>query len=437
MAKKAEPETFVIKGASFVVTQDAERRILRNVDVLVSGGRISKIGKYLTAKRKVDGKKKLLLPGFVNTHTHLPMTVFRGVGDDMVLQEWLKKRVWPLEGRMKRAHFEAGTVLSHIELIHTGTTAAFDFYNDIDLFYDASKRSGLRLYVGQNVYDGKDGPAPKLALAEKFLKKNRPGEIVQAAVCPHSIYSCSDETIVASKDLARKHGSLFQIHLSETRTEVAECEISRRACRPVELADRLGILDKSTSLAHCGWISKSEAKTIASRGASVSHCPVSNMKLAAGGVTPILELFLYGANISLGTDGSVSNNTLDMFGTMKTAALIQKFHRWDASVLPAQQALDFATLGGARLLGLESEIGSIEEGKSADFILLDLTSIRFQPVTNVVSHIIYSATGDVVTDVFVAGRALKRDGRVVAFDTEKEFAKAQKASDELVSGLED
>lgn len=429
---KARERSFLLKGISIALTQDSQRSVIRGADILVEDGKISKIGKGLRfSGEKIPCRNRLALPGLVNAHTHIPLSLLRGVGDDLPLSDWLEQRIFPLESRMGRRDYLAGASIGCLEAISTGTTTAFDFYNRTDLYRSVLEKSGMRVFCGQNIYDGKDGAGPKLAIAERMLRRNRPGGRVQEAVCPHSMYACSDETLVRCGELAGKYGARLQTHAGETRKEVADCENSR-GCRPAELLARLNFLSPRASLAHCGWISKGEARLIGAAGASAVNCPVSNMKLATGGTMPLPELLASGANVALGTDSATSNNSLDMFETMKFSALLQKQHRWDARAVSAQQALDFATLGGAKAVGMGAETGSLEVGKQADLILLDLSSVRMRPMTDPVSYCAYSATGDIVTDVFVAGRRIKESGKVATIDGESSFAAAEKSVSSLI-----
>lgn len=423
---------FLLKGVSLAVTQDSERRLLRSCDVRVSRGLFWEIGFGLKRDRgeeQIDCKGRLMMPGLINTHNHLPMSVLRGLGDDLPLHEWLTTRIFPLEEKMGKAEYVSGAEFSLMEAALTGTTTVLDMYMQTELYYESLEKSGMRVFSGYSITDFGD-PSEKIRRAEKMLKKGKAGSLVRPGIAPHAIYTTGNETIKACFSLAEKYDTFFQIHASETRKEVSDSELSRGK-RPIEVLDSLGVLSPRTTLAHCGWISKSEARTIARTGAGVSHCPVSNMKLATGGVSPIPELDSYGAKISLGTDGPASNNTLDMFDTMKFSALIHKHHRWDATTVSAQKALDYATIGGARALGIEKETGSIEIGKDADFLLLDLSNFRLKPLANPASLIVYSATGDVPKDVYVRGRKIVSGSRHIAFDSEKS-AKALESATERI-----
>ncbi len=412
--------SFLLKGVSLAVTQNSERRILRSCDVRVSRGLFLEIGFGLKRNRgeeQIDCKGRLMMPGLINTHNHLPMSVLRGLGDDLPLHEWLTTRIFPLEEKMGKTEYVSGAEFSLMEAALTGTTTVLDMYMRTELYYESLEKSGMRVFSGYSITDFGD-PSEKVKRAEKILKKSKAGSIVRPGIAPHAIYTTGDETIKECFSLAEKYNTFFQIHASETRKEVSDSEISRGK-RPIEVLDSLGVLSPRTTLAHCGWISKSEARTIARTGAGVSHCPVSNMKLATGGVSPIPELDSYDAKISLGTDGPASNNTLDMFDTMKFSALIHKHHRWDATAVSAQKALDYATIGGARALGIEKETGSIEIGKEADFLLLDLSNFRLKPIANPVSLLVYSATGDIPKDVYVRGQEIVSNSLHLKFDSRK------------------
>jgi 5-methylthioadenosine/S-adenosylhomocysteine deaminase len=400
--------SILIKNAD-ILTQNTKREHLRG-DIYIEGQNIIQISEkpiLVEADFKIYGDKKLVLPGLINTHTHTPMTLLRGYGDDMVLRKWLGERIWPVEARLDRRSIEAGAKLGLLEMISSGTTAFLDMYFFEDVIGEVTEKAGLRGFLGFALIDfgTPEYPADKMISGcERFVKKWKDHELVTPMIAPHSSYTCGSESLQKAVKIAVKYDVRLHTHCSETREEVYDAQ---RKCglRPIAQLQKMGLLCDRMILAHCGWITKKEVVDIKKAGSSVSHCPVSNMKIATGGFTPVPELIDAGVPVGLGTDGAASNNTLDMFDTMKFCALIHKHHRWDPSILPAQTVLDFATINGGHMLGCEA-IGSIEEGKKADIIILDLQKPRLTPLHDVVSHLVYAAQGGDVSTTIVNGEPL-------------------------------
>lgn len=427
--------TLRIKNAH-ILTQDDQRRRLKG-DVLVRDGLIERVGTVKErAGETIDAEGRLLLPGLVNAHTHLAMTLFRGWGDDLPLEEWLKTRIWPAEDKMKEPEIRVGTRLAALESIASGATTFSDMYFFEDAVAEECANAGLRGYAGWGMVDtGKvvgDEPNPRLPEAEAFLKKWARHPLVRGAIAPHAVYTCTGATYRASAALAEKYGTLLHTHAHETRAEVYGVQ-KEKGKRPLAFLAENGALNGRTLLAHCGWITKQEVAQIAEAGAGVAHCPVSNMKLATGGFTPLPELMTANAKVGLGTDGPASNNTLDVFETMKFTALFHKHARWDARIAPAQAVLDLATRGGAAALGLSGQIGSIEVGKRADLILVDLAKPRMTPLHDPVSQLVYAAHGDDVYATVVDGKVLKLGDEFRTIKADATLAAAQKASDRLTA----
>ena len=421
--------SILIKNA-LIVTQDSERRRFEG-SIYIEDGIIKEVTKeplLLEAEYKIDGRKKVVLPGLINTHTHIPMTLLRGYGDDMVLEDWLKNKIWPIEAKLDRDSISAGTDLGLLEMIYSGTTTYADMYFFEDIIAERTIKAGMRGFLGFSLIDfgTPEYKAEELfPECEKFIKrwKNK-NELITPVIAPHSSYTCSLETLKKCAEISDRYDILIHTHCSETQREVSDVQ-RRYGIRPLEQFKKAGLLGQKTIFAHCGWITKGEVREIARATASVSHNPVSNMKLATGGFTPIPELVNANATVALGTDGAASNNSLDMFETMKFAALIHKHHRWDPCVTPAQQILDFATIGGARALHIENSIGSIEEGKLADLIVIDFNKPHLTPCYDVVSHIIYAAKSADVYATIVNGKPLMLDRKILTMDTEKVLSTAQ------------
>ncbi len=429
----------LLKDCDWVVTQDPQRRVLRNSSVRINDGRIEDIGELNTVPKDdvVDCKGKLLIPGLINTHTHLSMTLFRGYADDLELQEWLEKKIWPLEKQLTGDMCYNGALLGCLEMTRTGTTCLVDMYFHMERVADAVQEAGLRAVLSYGIIDPEDDPGAgrereyTLKLLERIKSINQ--SRIDFAVGPHSPYTCGPETLLWSRELAEKNNSLVNIHIAETRGEQARFEREKGA-RVGEYLDKIGFLSDRVLAAHSVWLTKPEVKLFGDKGVRVAHCPVSNMKLAGGGVAPIPEMWEAGVRVGLGTDGPSSNNGLDMFNTMKTCALVHKAHRWDPTIVNAQKVLDMATIDGARSIGKEKQIGSIETGKNADLVLVDAKDPNMIPIhgkETVVSNLVYSANGFNVDTTIVDGKVLMLNRKQLTLDPEKIAA----AVDVSLSGL--
>jgi 5-methylthioadenosine/S-adenosylhomocysteine deaminase len=411
----------LLENCSIVVTQDKERRILRDSDILIEGGVIRKVGKNIKTDEKtcekIDCSGKIVAPAFINMHTHLPMTLLRGYRDDMDFHTWLSE-VWKIEAKMKDSDYYIGSKFACLEMIKSGTSTFLDMYFGNGSIVKASNEVGLRGYIGFAMMDFGDIQKRKISIieAKKIIGICREKKgLCQPMISPHSIYACSKDLLIEAKELAEKNGILFTIHLSETRKEVYECH-KKYGKRPVEFLDGLGIIDKNFVGFHCGWVTVGEISILGKRGASVVHCPISNMKLATGAAFPYREMKEAGIVIGLGTDGAASNNSLNMLNEMKTACLMQKWFRWNALELTAQAALDMATINGAKILGLNS--GSIEIGKNADILMMDKGHYSMLPGTDIISNIVYSASREAISDLMVNGEFVMQDRKVLTMNEE-------------------
>jgi 5-methylthioadenosine/S-adenosylhomocysteine deaminase len=416
-----------------LLTQDAQRRVLRG-SLRVEGERIAAIGGVQRERgdEVLDCAGKLVMPGLVNAHTHAPMTLLRGYGDDLALETWLRERIWPVEAKLTAATTRAGADLAVLEMLESGTTSFLDMYFFTDEVARAAEGAGVRAWAGFPLLDAgtpEFAADRQLPEAEAFVKRWLGHPIVTPVLAPHATFTCGPATLDAAGKLAAAHGLLLHTHCAETRREVYEVE-QRHGARPVELLARHGCLNERAVLAHCGWITKQEVTAIAGARAKVAHCPVSNLKLATGGFTPLPELLAAGAVVGLGTDGPASNNTLDMFETMKLTALLHKHHRWDPTAIPAQTALDLATRGGAACLG-RSDLGSLEPGKLADLVVLDAGSARMQPLHDPVSQVVYAARGTDVETVVVHGTLVVRERKALTIDAPRVLARAAEAAQRL------
>jgi 5-methylthioadenosine/S-adenosylhomocysteine deaminase len=425
----------VIKNCSWVVTQNSSREVLNNCSVRIENGRISEIGNVSgNADHEIDGSRKVLLPGLINTHTHLSMTLMRGFADDMRLQEWLETKIWPMEQKLTGDICYHGALLGCLEMIRTGTTCFMDMYFFLKDVARAIEESGLRAILSHaliDLFDPKRSEKQKATTQEALDSiRNLRNTRIGFAMGPHAPYTCSEETLLWSKEIAEREHIPIHTHIAETRHEQAQFE-KEKGMSEVEYLAKIGFLSPRLVAVHSVFLTGREVKLYADHQVKVSHCPVSNMKLAGGGVAPLREMLAKHVNVSLGTDGAASNNCLDMFDTMKFCALLHKAHYWDPTMLPAQQVLDLATIDGARALGLENKLGSIEVGKEADLILVDLQSPNLVPIhgrTTVVSDMVYAAKGLNVDSTIVQGKPLMVNHKLLTLDEEEVIEEASEAA---------
>jgi 5-methylthioadenosine/S-adenosylhomocysteine deaminase len=360
------------------------------------------------------------MPGLVNTHTHLPMTLFRGLADDLPLETWLNDHIFPAERRhITPATVAWGARLACAEMLLSGTTTCCDGYFLEDQVAAAVAESGMRAVLGQGVIDfaapGVPDPAGNITTAREFLVhwRSRAPLITPAVFC-HSPYTCSADTLRAAKALAAEHGVLFQIHAAETRQECDESR-DRHGLSPIAYLERLGLLTPGTLLVHCVWADERDIERIAAGGAAISHNPQSNMKLASG-IAPVTDFLAAGITVGLGTDGCASNNDLDLLHEMDTAAKLHKVKSGDPTACPARTVVEMATIRGAEAVGLGAVTGSLEIGKAADITVLAADAPHLVPIYHPASHLVYAARGDDVREVLVAGRRLVAGGRLQSLD---------------------
>jgi 5-methylthioadenosine/S-adenosylhomocysteine deaminase len=407
-----------------VLTLEPGEAPLANGFVAVQGSKIVSVGQAHTktdlppARERLDAEGNLVMPGLVNTHCHAPMVWFRGLADDLALQEWLTRFIFPAEaGWLNKERVYWGALLAAAEMIRGGITTVADGY-----FYETEVRraffeAGLRAVVAQGVVDF---PAPgvphhqdNLKVAAEFIESGenfQDDRLISTLFC-HSAYTCGPDTLKRAKDLTRRRGLPFFIHLAETQQEVAEIK-QKTGLSPASYLDRLGLLDELTVVVHAVWLDSEEQDLLAQRGVKVSHCPESNLKLAAG-VAPLPELLDKGVAVGLGTDGAASNNNLDLWGEMSLTARLHKVWRQDPTLLPAAQTVALATREGAKVLGLEDRIGTLTPGKEADLIVVELNHPHLTPLFDPFSHLVYAARAADVRHVMVGGRWLLQDKRFV------------------------
>jgi len=414
----------LVRGGT-LISMDAGRRVIRDGAVAVHEGRILAVGPLAEVEAAFRGRDSLdagggiVLPGLINAHTHAAMVLFRGIADDLRLMDWLQRYIFPAEARNVNAEFvKAGTRLAALEMIRSGTTTFVDMYYFEDQVAEAAKEAGIRAVAGETLIDF---PAPDnktlpeaLAYTERFLTRWAGDPLIVAAVAPHSTYLGAPPTLSAAKALADKYGAPLLIHLSESRDEQTQVR-ERYAKTPTEHLRDLGILRSGVLGAHGIWLSPGDRRILAAAGAGIAHCPQSNMKLSSG-TAPVREMLAEGLRLGLGTDGAASNNDLDMFEEMLTAALLSKHASEDPTSAPAAAVLEMATLGGARALGMEGRLGSLEPGKRADLIVVGLDAPRLHPMYDPVSHLVYAAKGADVRHSVIEGRVVMRERKVLTLD---------------------
>ena len=419
--------------ARWIIPVEPEHQLLENHAIAINGGRILEVLPTIAATEKytaditLDLEHHALLPGLINTHGHAAMSLMRGLADDIPLMEWLNDHIWPAETRWAKADFVYdGSLLACAEMLRGGTTC----FNDMYFFPEETARAvehiGMRATVGLILIDF---PTAWAQDADEYLSKGielhdqlRTNTLINTAFAPHAPYTVSDEPLTRIRTYAEELDIPIHIHVHETAHEVEQA-IEQHGMRPLARLEKLGLLTPRLLAVHMTQLTDEEINLLSDSGAHVVHCPESNLKLASG-FCPAHQLQQAGINLALGTDGAASNNDLNMFGEMRTAALLAKAVANDARALPAEQVLRMATINGAKALGLDNEIGSLEAGKAADIIAVNLGELETQPVYHPVSQIVYATGRDKVTDVWVAGKHLLKDRELTTLDTGKLLTKA-------------
>jgi 5-methylthioadenosine/S-adenosylhomocysteine deaminase len=405
----------------------------RRTNIYASGNIISEIGPKAGSKEGfvLNGEGKAAIPGLVNAHTHAAMTLMRGYADDLELHDWLSNHIWPLEAKLTEDDVYWGSKLACLEMIKSGTTCFNDMYWHPQGTARAVEEMGIRGVINAvfiDLFDKKKADE-QITLNKKLFKDfKKYSNRVVFALGPHAVYTVSEESLQWAKEFADENSLLIHFHLAETRKE-NEDFVKKTGMRPIPYLEKIGFLCSNLVACHTVWVTKGEIKTLAKYGVKVVHTPTSNMKLATGGVMPYVEMKEAGLTVALGTDGCASNNNLDMFESMKFAALLQKAHRWDQTVLPAPEALAMATKEGAKALSLNA--GEISVGKLADIALIDISRPELTPHYNLASDLVYSANGSCVSDVICDGKIVMQN-RIVEGEYEI-IAKARETARNLVS----
>ena len=435
--RQPAPATLVIANG-VVVTVDGSRNILNPGSIAINGGDIvavdtpANIAARFKAAETIDATGKVVLPGLINTHTHAAMVMYRGLGNDLALMDWLQKYIFPAEAKTVSPEFvRVGTRLAALEMIQSGTTLYADMYYFEEEVARVTKAAGLRGVLGQTVIefpvpDAKT-PAEALKRTEAFAKEFLGDELITPSIAPHAVYTLDAKTLSAVSALARRLNIPIQIHLAETSAETGMSQ-ERHKMRPVAILESLKFWAPVTIGAHAVWITPEEIALLKQRNVGVSNNPESNMKLSSG-TAPVMGYRKAGVHVGIGTDGAASNNDLDMFEAMRQAAFQQKLITMDPTAISAPEALEMATIGGARVLGQQARVGSLEAGKRADLIIVSMSKARQTPLFDPVSQIVYASRGDDVETTIVNGKILMRDRKVLTLDEARVLSDARAAAD--------
>ncbi len=424
-----------------ILTMDRENSILENGFLCICGDTISHIGvnheKSFKAIKSIDARGGLILPGLVNGHTHAAMSLFRGLADDLPLMEWLNNYIFPVERKMDADFVFTGTLLACAEMIMSGTTTFCDMYLFEEEAARAAREAGMRCLVGEVLYDFPSpnyGPIKKgFEYTESLIQRWQDDPLVSIAVEPHSLYTCCPDLLSTANDLALNYNVPLIIHVAETLNEIAKVK-EKYGKTAVEHLHSLGLLGAHLIADHCVHLDETEIKKMAEHGVKAIHNPESNMKLASG-IAPVPEMLAQGLTVGLGTDGCASNNNLDLFTEMDTAAKIHKIQTMDPTVMDAVTVLRMATIKGAKALGLEDVTGSLEAGKKADVIVLNTHKPHLTPMYNPTSHLVYAARGSDVTTSIINGKVIMEDRKLLSIDVDEIIARAREKSVQVKAWL--
>jgi len=429
----------IIKNG-MILTMDGKFALHEKADLAISGSKIVDIslGTQYKASKVIDASGKLVMPGLINTHTHAAMTMMRGLADDMPLDIWWQKFIFPIEKKLLSPEFiRIGVSLAAIEMIKSGTTSFSDMYFYEDDAAEVCKKIGIRAFLGEGILDFPSPDCPTADDSIKYIEKlhERWGKdpIIHLEVAPHAPYTCSPENLKKAQDLAERLDLLLHIHVSETASEVAECR-QKRGCSPIKHLEKIGFLSERVKAVHCVHLSREDIKILRERKVKVAHCQESNMKLASGNA-PIVELMDEGVVVGLGTDGAASNNNLDMFDEMDAVAEVHKVMRGDPTVMNAKDVLRMATSDGAKVM-MKPDIGSLEIGKTADVVILDLHRPHLTPLYNIYSHLVYSAGGSEVDSVIINGKLVMEKRKILTVDEKEIIDKANKFAERIRHEIE-
>ena len=442
---QGQPQTAsLILTGGIVVTMDASGRVLSPGAVAVNGREIAAIdtpeaiASRFSSQVVIDTTGQVVMPGLINTHTHAPMVLYRGLADDLALMDWLQKYIFPAETKtVTPAFVRAGTRLAALEMIESGTTTYADMYYFEEEIARVTKDAGLRGVLGQTIiqFPVADAKTPRegLTRTEAFIKEFAGDDLIVPAVAPHSMYTNDTATLKAARALADREHAPVLIHLSETEDEMKTSQTAHKAT-PAQYLETINFWGPRTVAAHGVWLTPSDMTILARHNVAVSHNPESNMKLASG-AAKVIAMQGAGITVALGTDGAASNNDLDMFEAMRQAAFLAKLQTHDPRAVPARMALQMATIDGARALGMDKQIGSLETGKRADIIAVSMTAARQTPMYDPLSHLVYVTRGDDVRTTIVNGRMLMRDRKVLTLDESAVLNEARALADKVRAAI--
>jgi 5-methylthioadenosine/S-adenosylhomocysteine deaminase len=426
-----------------IVTMDKTRRVIEDGAVAVKNGEIVKVGtraelKSTRARQTVNANGKVIIPGLINTHTHVPMVLFRGIADDLDLNDWLTKYIFPAEGKNVTEPFvRAGTRLGLAEMIRGGTTTYCDMYYFEDAIADETKKAGVRGVLGETIIDFPVGDnkthEQAMAYAERYVNKWKNDPLIVPALAPHAPYTVSTEHLQAVRKLSDKLNATVVMHVAEVQKERDDI-LAQKGSTPMTYLDKIGFLSNRVIAAHTIFVTDDEIDIMKRVGVGSAHCPQSNMKLAAG-VAPVPKMLAKDVAVGLGTDGAASNNDLNMWEEMDTAAKLHKLISGDQKVVPAEQAFEMATIRGARALHIDNLTGSIEEGKRADIVIVDMDDLNQTPFYNVYSHLVYATKANDVRTVIINGRVVMLDRRLLTLNEALIKKDANAYRDKIIQSL--
>ncbi len=438
--EKKEVDIAIINA--LILCLDDVDTIIEDGTLLIKDGNIISIGKFSDLEntyisiKTIHAKNKLLMPGLINTHTHSTMSIFRGFADDLRLEEWLSEHIWPVESVfVNPENVYLGTQLSIIEMIRSGTVCFADMYFYEDEVARASVESGFRVMIGEGILDtptsNKRTPDEAMEYTKFLLNKYKNNELVNVSLSPHAIYTCSSKNLLKIKDISEEYNIPVQIHLSETQKEFDNC-ILEHGKSPVAFIDNLGLLNSRLIASHCNIISEEDIDLISQKKPNISHNPQSNMKLGSG-IAPVIKYLENDVCVGLGTDGAASNNNLNMFKEIGMVAKLHKVFAKDPTILDAKTAVQMATIWSAKVLGLDNITGSLEKGKKADMIIVDLLQANLVPLYNIYSHLTYSMESANVESVIVNGELLMENRELLTIDEDKVISQVLSLSKKIKS----
>jgi 5-methylthioadenosine/S-adenosylhomocysteine deaminase len=440
---RRQPVDLLVLGGT-IVTMDQSRRVIDDGGIAVSKGRIVAIGpraeieRDYTSRQRINATGKVITPGLINGHTHVPMVLFRGLADDLDLQDWLTKYIFPAEAKNVTEEFvRVGARLGLAEMIRGGTTTYCDMYYFEDAIAEETAKAGVRGVLGETIIDfpvaDNKTNAEGMAYVERFVAHWKGHDLIVAAIAPHAPYTVSEEHLKAARAFSDRTGAPIVTHISETKREVDD-SVKAKGASPVAYLERIGFLNDHVIAAHMVWPQGSDLAILKQRGVGVVHNPQSNMKLASG-VAPVPRMLSEGVLVGLGTDGAASNNDLNMWEEMDTVAKLHKVFTGDPKVISAQQAFEMATIRGAQALHLDKEIGSLETGKRADLLVVDRDTLNQIPLYNVYSDLVYATKAADVETVVINGRIVMRNRRLLTLNEAAIKADARAFRDRIVKSL--